>query len=82
MVTLVSCSEHESACHLFHDYVVARRVWQLISEAMGVHVGVNYESVARLWPCNKKFGILNMITSVVFWCIWKLRNVVYFQGVA
>jgi hypothetical protein len=32
--------------------------------------------------CNKKFGILNMITSVVSWCIWKLRNAAYFQDVA
>jgi hypothetical protein len=63
--TCVFCSEPKMACHLFYDCIVARRAWQLISENLDVQVGVSYESVARLWLCNKKFGTLNMITSVV-----------------
>jgi hypothetical protein len=59
------CSEPKMACHLFYGCIVARRAWQLISENLDVQVGVSYESVARLWLCNKKFGTLNMITSVV-----------------
>jgi hypothetical protein len=29
---------------------------------IGFQIGVDYESVAKLWLCNKKFGIINMIT--------------------
>jgi hypothetical protein len=66
MITLMFfCSKSESACHLFYDCLVAKRAWHLISENIGVQVGVSYESVARLWQCNKKFCILNMITSAV-----------------
>jgi hypothetical protein len=37
--TCVFCSEHESVCHLFHNCVVARRAWQLISEDHGCSCG-------------------------------------------
>jgi hypothetical protein len=62
--------------------VVAKRAWQLVSESIGFQVGVDYESITKLWLCNKKFGVINMITSAVYWCLWKLRNAVQFQGVA
>jgi hypothetical protein len=55
--------------------VVARRVWEEISQIIGFEIGPNFESVARCWLCNnKKFGIVNMITSAMFWSVWKLRN--------
>jgi hypothetical protein len=80
--TYVFFSEPESVCHLFYGCVVAKRASQLVSESIGLQVGVDYESIAKLCLCNRKFGVINMITSAVYWCLWKLRNVVHFQGVA
>jgi hypothetical protein len=44
----------------------------VISLVFGVKVGADYESIAKLWLCNKKFGICNMFTSA------KLRNYLCF----
>jgi hypothetical protein len=54
----------------------------MISQVLCVDIGFDYESIARLWLCNKKHGVTNIVTSAVFWCIWKLRNAMIFQGVA
>jgi hypothetical protein len=67
---------------LLFECVVAKRAWQIISQVLCKEVGIDYESVARLWLCNKKHGITNMVTSTVSWSIWKLRNTMIFQGVA
>jgi hypothetical protein len=48
----------------------------------GVQRGENFESVVKLWICNKKFYIMNIVTSAVCWSIWKLRNSICFQDVA
>jgi hypothetical protein len=32
--------------------------------------------------CNTKFGIVNMVSSAVCRSLWKLRNLICFQGVA
>jgi hypothetical protein len=48
---------------------MAKRTWQVISQVLGVEMGSDYESVARLWLCNKKHGVTNMVTSAVFWSI-------------
>jgi hypothetical protein len=32
--------------------------------------------------CNTKFGIVNMVLSAVCRSLWKLRNLICFQGVA
>jgi hypothetical protein len=67
---------------LLFECVVAKKAWQIISRVLCKEVGIDYESVARLWLCNKKHGITNMVTSTVSWSIWKLRNTMIFQGVA
>jgi hypothetical protein len=59
------CTERESIHQLFFDCVVARRAWELVSQAIGVQVGSDFESIAKLWLCNKKFGVVNIVTSVV-----------------
>jgi len=74
------CSERETSHHLFFDCVVARQVWLAISELLDTDIGVNFESVGSKWLSNKKFFILNMITSATLWCIWKLRNDLHFQN--
>jgi hypothetical protein len=48
---------------------------------IGVQIGRDFESMAKLWLCNKKFGIVNVVTSAACWSIWKLRNLICFQAV-
>jgi hypothetical protein len=36
--------------------------------------------MARCWLCNKKYGIVNMISSTTCWSLWKVRNSLCFQG--
>jgi hypothetical protein len=54
---------------LFFDCVVARQAWQLVSAVVGFSVRSDYESMARLWLCNKKFGSVNIISSAVCWAL-------------
>jgi hypothetical protein len=44
----------------------------MLSVVLGVQVGSDYESIAKMWLCNKKFGICNVFTSAVCWSLWKL----------
>jgi hypothetical protein len=68
------CKEPETIFHLFFGCVIASKVWRMVSQVIGIHIGSDYESVARLWLCNKRFGLINVISSAVCWCLWKLRN--------
>jgi hypothetical protein len=61
----VFCGEEEYASHLFFSCVVAKRAWEMLSVVLGVQVGSSYESIAKLWFCNKKYGICNVFTSAV-----------------
>jgi hypothetical protein len=74
-------TENESVHHLFFGCVVAQRAWRVISQIMGVETGSNFESVDKMWLCNKKFGVINIVTSAVCWSLWKLRNSMIFQEV-
>ena len=73
------CSENESVNHLFFDCCVARQCWAVISEILQFEIGMNFESVGRCWINNKKMGMVNMLTSVVLWSLWKLRNALCFK---
>jgi hypothetical protein len=61
------CDEKESVTHLLFEYVVAKSAWEIVSVATGCNVGVDYESIAKLWLCNKRFGTVNMINAAVCW---------------
>jgi hypothetical protein len=74
-------AEIETTHHLLFECMVAKRAWELISQVAGFELGSNYESIAKLWLCNKKFGVINIVSSAVCWSIWKLRNCLSFQGV-
>jgi hypothetical protein len=43
-----------------------------------METGADYESVVKMWLCNKKCGAANMVTSAVCWSLWKLRNAMIF----
>jgi hypothetical protein len=72
-------NENESVFHLFFGCAVASRIWELVSRVVGISMGNDYESVARLWLCNKRCGIINIISSAVCWCLWELMNHLCFQ---
>jgi hypothetical protein len=43
------CKEPETIFHLFLGCVIASKVWRMVSPVIGIHIGSDYESVARLW---------------------------------
>jgi hypothetical protein len=63
--TCLFCTEKESIHHLFFNCVVARRIWELVSQGISVQVSSDFESMTKLWLCNKKIGVLNVVSSVV-----------------
>jgi hypothetical protein len=76
------CGEHETVYHLFYECVVAKQAWNVVSEVIGSQIGYDFESMAKCWLCNNKFGLVNMLSSAVCWSLWKLRNLICFQGAA
>jgi hypothetical protein len=76
------CNENESVHHLLFECVVVRQACEAISQAVGFEIGYDYESMAKCWLCNKKIGIVNTLTFAVCWGVWKLRNLLCFQGAA
>lgn len=76
--TCLFCAKKETCQHLFFDCVVAKRCWVLISEIIEVSVGGNMVNIGKFWLSSKRNGLLNIVTSVVLWSIWKLRNELYF----
>jgi hypothetical protein len=39
----------------------------VISEILGTGMGRDYESVARLWLCNMRYGVANIFSSAFCW---------------
>jgi len=75
------CLEQESVHHLFFECVVAKQCWKVISDAVGTIVGIDLAVIGQFWLSEKRHGILNIVTSAVFWSIWKLRNEILFQNI-
>jgi hypothetical protein len=73
------CSNVESAHHLLFECCVAKVMWRNLSDIWGNVIGGDFESLASLWLCSKKFKTLNICTSVVLWAMWKMRNLLCFQ---
>jgi hypothetical protein len=63
--TCLFCSEEETTHHLLFECVVAKQTWNVISDVMGFHIGEDFESIARCWLCNKRFGVVNILSSAV-----------------
>ena len=53
-----------------------------ICDFLNVNIGKDFESVAALWLANKKHLITNIVSFAVLWVLWKLRNLLCFQGVS
>jgi hypothetical protein len=79
--TCLFCDEQESISHLFFQCCVAKHVWAAISGWLEREMGEDFESIASLWIANKRHMIRNIVSSAVLWVLWKLRNLLYFQGV-
>ena len=78
--TCVFCTEPESISHLFFDCCVANSMWEWCSSTFGIQLTGGFENVAKWWLSRKKHAVLNICTSAILWCIWKLRNAFCFQG--
>lgn len=72
-------AEPETTNHLLFDCCVAKRIWCDLSEITGWKLVVGFLDVASSWLCNKKFLVWNMVTAVIMWSIWKLRNLLCFR---
>jgi hypothetical protein len=78
--TCLFCEEIETVHHLFFDCCVAKLTWQMCADLSGKQLGADFESVAKFWLHDKKLKSLNVLTTTVFWTIWKFRNELCFQG--
>jgi hypothetical protein len=79
-VMCLFCAEAESVQHLFFECCIAKMMWCQLCEICNKVVGADFESVARLWLCDKKFKALNICTTAVLWFLWKMRNLLCFHG--
>lgn len=60
---------------------IAKQCWCLLSEILGVQVGVSIADIGTFWLSPKKFMTVNIVTSAAIWSIWKLRNELCFQKI-
>jgi hypothetical protein len=67
------CGE-ESIDTLFFCCVVARNIWEDVSEFLGLRMGIDYISVASKWLSKEKYFVTNLISSAVLRGIWLTRN--------
>jgi hypothetical protein len=78
--TCLFCNEAESSKHLFFDCCVAHYMWGVISDMLGLPVFSDFETMGTWWLKVKKHNIVNVLSSVVLWALWKKRNNICFQG--
>jgi hypothetical protein len=50
-----------------------------MSKILGISVGRDFESIAKLWLRDKQFKYINMCNAAVLWTLWKIRNDLCFQ---
>jgi hypothetical protein len=79
--TCLFCEGTETCNHLFFECVVAKLMWDMISQVVGISMVESFENIGSHWLCNKKFVVFNMISSVALRALWKTRNDMCFQNV-
>ena len=60
---------------------MAKHVWAAFTVWLDRRLGDGFECVASLWIANKRYMICNIVSSAVLWVLWKLRNLLCFQGI-
>jgi hypothetical protein len=65
----IFCLDDESIDHLFFKCIVAKHIWQIISDFFGIAQGDGYLSIAKFWIANKKHAVLNSVCAATLWCI-------------
>jgi hypothetical protein len=78
-LTCLFCSEPETAHHLFFECCVAHSIWSIMSKILGISVGRDFESIAKLWLRDKQFKYINMCNAAVLWTLWKTRMTFAFR---
>jgi hypothetical protein len=76
------CNEQESVNHLFFHCCIAHTFWGCISRISAVDIGSDYESVGKLWLQEKKYRLLNVLSSAVLWPYGETLNIFVFSGQA
>lgn len=71
--TCLFCNDKETVQHLFFDRVVAQLLWDFISQALNLNLKT-FNDIGSKWLSNKNFAAVNIISSAILWCLWKLRN--------
>jgi hypothetical protein len=59
---------------------VAQNLWSIVSEIVGMKIGPDFESMAKMWLNDKKFKWTNVCSAAVLWSLWKIRNEMCFHG--
>jgi hypothetical protein len=68
------CNEPENVSHLFFEGCVARVTLESVPEVCGRLLGIDFESIAKLWLHDKNLKAINICTITTLWAIWKFRN--------
>lgn len=77
--TCLLCNEAESVQHLFSDCVVAKSVWDFVSEFFQTSEISCFADICAFWRQHKSKPVLNMVITASLWSIWRLRNEFCFQ---
>lgn len=56
------------------EYVVTNKIWVVLSMISEIDYRCSFDTVGRLWVCNKKFECANVLTSATWCSLWKPRN--------
>jgi hypothetical protein len=74
------CSESELVLHLLYECCVARNLWEIVAEIVGLPVVTDFESMAKWWTRSKKYNPVTVIYTAAIWVLWNLRNKLCFHG--
>jgi len=72
------CSEEKTICHLFFGCVVAKLLCTCVANFCNPDTTC-YLDLATRWLDNKKYILINTISTEVLWCIWLTRNDLVFH---
>jgi hypothetical protein len=78
--TFLFCDDLESTHHLFYECCVTQIMWGVVAKITGLPEILDFESMAKLWLRDKRLKAMNVFSTAVVWCIWKVRNEICFQG--